>query len=96
MDPFSMVVGVSDAVWIPEPPSVCMLILFMNLFPAITVVTSANVYIVIVLKSFEPSLVGLEGSLGRSALQQRLNLPSAAPSNTYLRKFNLKTFQLKV
>ena len=37
MDPFSMVVGVSDAVWIPEPPSVCMLILFMNLFPAITV-----------------------------------------------------------
>ena len=94
MDPFSMVVGVSDAVWIPEPPSVCMLILFTNLFPAFTVVTSANEYIV--LKSFEPSLVGLEGSLGRSALQQRLNLPSAAPSNTYLRKFNLKTFQLKV
>ena len=47
MDPFSMVVGVSDAVWIPEPPSVCMLILFMILFPAITVVTSANEYIVL-------------------------------------------------
>ncbi len=94
MDPFSMVVGVSDAVWIPEPPSVivCMYAHTVSYYHCCHVL--ANEYIV--LKSFEPSLVGLEGSLGRSALQQRLNLPSAAPSNTYLRNFNLKTFQLKV